>query len=141
MTLVKFAHPARYGYRPYVSRYYSRPAAARDENQPDWIPNVDIKENENDIMFMVELPGLEKKNIELSFKDHVLTIHGENKRPEANDGEARFFSERRYGKFERKFRFSVDVLDEKIKASFKNGILTVTVPKAPVPEPVKVEIK
>ena len=122
MALVKFhrRRPYGYGYDLVAPRTYSRSEAQRSDNLT---PSADIHETEKDILIRVELPGIEKNDIELK------------------EDENRYFNERRFGSFERSFRFSVDVQDDKINASFKNGVLTITVPKAPVPEPVKIMVK
>ena len=140
MALVKFhrRRPYGYGYDLVAPRTYSRSEAQRSDNLT---PSADIHETEKDILIRVELPGIEKKNVDITFKDSVLTIKGEKNDIELKEDENRYFNERRFGSFERSFRFSVDVQDDKINASFKNGVLTITVPKAPVPEPVKIMVK
>ena len=138
MTLVKFHRPTLLDMM--APRVYHRPVSRRNP-ETDWAPRSDIRENENEFQLFVELPGLEKKDIELSFKENVLTLKGEKKNSnEPAEGNSRIM-ERLFGKFERNFRFSVDVQDEKIKASFKNGVLTISIPKAPEAVPAKVEIK
>jgi HSP20 family protein len=91
-------------------------------------PSVELNETEKEVKVNAELPGLEQKDVEIELSDGVLTISGE-KKSETED-KARFFSERYYGRFER--RISVDDIDQdKVVASFKNGVLTVTLPKLP----------
>ena len=75
-----------------------------------------------------DLPGLEEKDVDIHLADGVLTISGEKKTESENND--RMFSERYYGRFER--RIPVDDIDaDKVKASFKNGVLTVTLPRLP----------
>jgi HSP20 family protein len=92
----------------------------------DW-PNIDVDETETDIRVTAELPGLEEKDISLEIANGMLLISGE-KISETEDRDRRF-SERYYGRFER--RIPLDhVEQDKASASFKNGVLTVTVPKS-----------
>ena len=91
-------------------------------------PRVEISETEKEMQVTAELPGLEEKDIEVELANGVLAIRGE-KKTETEDKD-RLFSERYYGRFER--RIPLDDIDEdKIGASFKNGVLNVTLPKSP----------
>ncbi len=92
-------------------------------------PHVEVIENDKDVRISAELPGLEDKDVEVLMGDGVLTIRGE-KKSEIEDKE-RAFSERYYGRFERRIPLAWEVEEDKIDASFKNGVLTVTLPKAP----------
>jgi HSP20 family protein len=91
-------------------------------------PNVEVIENDKDIRICAELPGLDEKDVEVLMGDGVLTIRGE-KKSEVED-EERAFSERYYGRFERRIPLAWDVEEDKVDASFKNGVLTVTMPKS-----------
>jgi HSP20 family protein len=91
-------------------------------------PNVEVNETGNEVKVIAELPGLEEKDVNLELRDGLLTISGE-KRSETEDKERRF-SERYYGRFERSLPVD-DVDQDKVEASFKNGVLTVTLPKLP----------
>jgi len=91
-------------------------------------PSVELNETDKEVKVVAELPGLDQNDIALELSDGVLTISGEKK--SETDDKQRFFSERYYGRFER--RIPVDDIDqEKVAASFKNGVLTVTLPKLP----------
>ncbi len=91
-------------------------------------PHVEVAETDKDVRISAELPGLEEKDVEVLMGDGVLTIRGE-KKSEVDDKE-RAFSERYYGRFERRIPLAWDVEDDKIDASFRNGVLTVTMPKS-----------
>jgi HSP20 family protein len=91
-------------------------------------PHVEVVDNDKDVRISAELPGLEDKDVEVLMGDGVLTIRGE-KRSEIEDKE-RALSERTYGRFERRIPLAWEVEEDKIDASFKNGVLTVTLPKA-----------
>ena len=101
--------------------------------QPEsWIatPAVDLVERDNDFELAAELPGLEEKNIELKVTNGVLTVRGSREENREEKKEDYHLKERRYGSFERSFRVPETVDQDKIEASFKNGVLTVTMPKA-----------
>lgn len=91
-------------------------------------PNVEISESEKELKVVAELPGLEEKDIEVLLDDGVLTIRGE-KRSETEDKQ-RQFSERYYGRFERRIPLGLEIDEGKVDALFKNGVLTVTLPKS-----------
>jgi HSP20 family protein len=91
-------------------------------------PHVEVIENDKDVRVSAELPGLEDKDVEVLMGDGVLTIRGE-KKSEVEDKE-RAFSERTYGRFERRIPLAWEVDEDKIDASFKNGVLTLTLPKS-----------
>ena len=93
----------------------------------DW-PNVEVSETDNEVKVTAELPGLEQKDVAVELANGMLTISGE-KKSETED-KARRFSERYYGRFER--RIPVDDIEvDKVDASFRNGVLTIKLPKSP----------
>jgi HSP20 family protein len=91
-------------------------------------PNIEVSETDEEVKVIAELPGLEEKDVEVELSDGVLAIKGE-KKTETEDKD-RLFSERYYGRFERRIPVE-DIEDEKVGASFRNGVLTVTLPKLP----------
>ena len=95
------------------------------------IPSVDIDvyEEKDEIVAKAELPGLEKDDINVNVRDHTLTIKGEKKKEEEAKDENYHYSERSYGSFVRTIELPTDVQTEKAKASFKNGVLEIRVPK------------
>jgi HSP20 family protein len=98
---------------------------------PAW-PSVEATETDKDVRISAELPGMDEKDIEVLVDDDVLTIRGE-KKAETEDKERRF-SERYYGRFERVIPLPFVVEEDKVAASFENGVLTVTLPKSPKAE-------
>jgi HSP20 family protein len=99
--------------------------------RPGWSvggwPNVEVSETDNEVKLVAELPGMEEKDIELNFNDGMLTLKGE-KKSETNGA---VYSERWHGEFERTFQLGPDVDPDKIKADFKNGVLTIAAGKRP----------
>lgn len=105
-----------------------------------WSPRVDIYEKDNNLIIEAEVPGARKEDIEVKIKDNSVVIKGEVKKEEDKKEENYYRSERFYGKFERVFTLPADVKTEEAKASFENGILKLTIPKATGAKEVKVEI-
>ncbi|KAL2609825.1 hypothetical protein R1flu_028398 [Riccia fluitans] len=102
---------------------------------------VDIKEFPESYMFVADMPGLKSEDIKVQVEnDNVLTIGGERKREEATDHTKYLLMERRAGKFLRKFTLPSNANMEAISASCTDGVLSVTVPKIPPPEPQKPKI-
>jgi HSP20 family protein len=91
-------------------------------------PSVEISDDDKQLKVMAEVPGLEEKDIEVLLEDGVLTLKGE-KRSETEDKDKQF-SERFYGRFERQIPLGYDVEQDQVDARFKNGVLTVTLPKS-----------
>jgi len=91
-------------------------------------PSVEMVETEQGLRVSAELPGLEEKDVELLIDDDVLTLRGE-KRGEMTDTQ-RGYSERSYGRFERVIALPFAVEEDKVEASFKNGVLSVTLPRS-----------
>ena len=90
-------------------------------------PHVEISETDSEVKLVAELPGMEQKDVDLTFNDGMLTLKGE-KKAETNGA---VYSERWHGQFERTVQLGPDVDPDKINAEFKNGVLTVTVGKRP----------
>ncbi len=95
-----------------------------------WMFPVDIKETPEAVLVKAEIPGVSKDDIKVTFDNNVLTIRGERKSEEKEEGANFLRVERKYGSFSRSFSVDVPVDQEKIKASYKDGILEVVLPKA-----------
>lgn len=93
-----------------------------------WAPPVEIYENEQELVFLLELPGFQKDQINISFENGQLTFSGERK-PDDQGGRNYHRNERWYGRFERSFQLPVSVDSEKISANLNQGLLTVHIPK------------
>jgi HSP20 family protein len=100
------------------------------EGQFGW-PRLEVSETEKAVTVSAELPGLTEKDVQVEMANGVLSIRGE-KKAERSD-ESKFVSERYYGSFERQIPLE-GVEEEKAKADFKNGVLTVTLPKSEKPD-------
>jgi HSP20 family protein len=91
-------------------------------------PYVEVSETDKEIRVTAELPGLEEKDIEVVLDDGALTLRGE--RQSAIEDRDRQYSERFYGRFERRIPLGIEVEQDQVEASFSNGVLTVTLPKS-----------
>jgi len=99
-----------------------------------------MKKND-EYVINAEIPGLSKEEIKIDVKDGSLTISGEKKYEDKNEDENYIRVERRYGKFERRFNLPENVNAESVSASFKNGVLQVTLPKKEEAKPKRIDIK
>ena len=109
-----------------------------------WVPAMDVAERGDAYVVYTELPGVSPEQVELSFEQNVLSIRGTKPASfdVSNTGELRLFAaERVSGTFERSVRLPEFVDAERIEASFTNGLLTVTVPKAEAAKPRRIELK
>lgn len=113
------------------------PAANLDEF--DWMPASDIAETDTEYHVTMELPGIDMKELDISFSEGILTINGEKTKP-VSIGESCYCSERYYGPFHRDFRIPGKVDTEKIEANYKEGILIVRLAKSEESVVKKIEI-
>jgi HSP20 family protein len=94
-------------------------------------PCVELKENDKAYTVTVELPGLEMKDVHVDLRDNVLAIGGEKKDERQGQEAGTHYSERLYGRFERRIPLTQEVDAEKVEAKFRNGLLSVELPKNP----------
>lgn len=106
-------------------------------------PRVDISETDTEVKVVAELPGMEEKDINLTLEDNAVILSGEKKSDLEEKGKTFHRIERTYGSFQRVIPIGVEVDEGKANASFKNGVLTITLPKAPeaVKQAKKIAIK
>jgi HSP20 family protein len=106
-----------------------------------WSPALDLYQNNDNVVAVVELPGMKKENIEISLHDGMLTIAGERKHEATNgNGDKAERSERYVGKFRRSISLPVRVDANKVNATYRDGILTVTLPKAEEAKPKQIKV-
>ena len=121
-----FFEPGRRGLRPKTE---------------EWIPAVDIQDTADKVTVKVEIPGMEAKDIEISLSGDILTIKGEKKGEKEEKGKNFYLVERSSGSFFRSLRLPTMVEGEKIEASYKQGVLTITCPKKEEVKPKQIPIK
>jgi HSP20 family protein len=119
-----------------VNRLFSEPAAR------PWTPPVDIMETENELVLKADIPEIEMKDIDIQLENGTLTLKGERKFEQESNGKGYHRIERSYGAFARSFSLPETVDPEKVRADYKAGVLTVTLPKKEVAKPrsIKVEV-
>lgn len=106
-----------------------------------WTPAVDITETESDLRVELELPGLKPEDVEITAENGVLTIRGEKRGERKEDEQSRYHVvERTYGSFMRTFQLPQGVDEDQIAAEFDNGILSLRIPKAALPQPRRIQI-
>jgi len=107
----------------------------------EWFPFLDVAETKNELVVKAEVPGMDPKDIDLSLSDGVLTIKGE-KRHEKEEKESDYhLVERSYGAFTRSVQLPKEVKSDKISASYKDGILKITLPKSEEAKKKEIKIK
>jgi len=106
-----------------------------------YVPAFDISENENEYVVKAELPGIDANALDIQFSNGVLTVKGEKKQEKEDKGENYHCVERRYGSFHRSFRIPEHLHADKIDANYKDGILTLTLPKDERGKTKKIEVK
>ena len=106
-----------------------------------WTPALDLYEDKDNVYVRVELPGLKKEDIDLSLHNGSLSVSGERKSEDTYKDAEVYRAERFYGKFQRTVTFPTPVAADKAKAEYRDGILTVTVPKAEEAKPKHIELK
>ena len=108
-----------------------------------FVPPVDVYEDEQGLRLKLEVPGIDEKDFDVRIENNVLTVRGERKFEKEEKEENFRRVERSYGSFVRSFSLPTSVDTEKVSAEYKNGVLTVTLPKmeAAKPRQIKVEVK
>jgi HSP20 family protein len=108
------------------------------------MPKLDVSETDKQIEITAELPGLERKDVEISLEDNILTVRGEKKvEKEEKDEKNRNYhlTERSYGVFYRALQLPPGIDPSSIKATMQNGVLKITIPKPAKPQSAKIEVK
>jgi HSP20 family protein len=132
-----------FGLRNELNRLFDNPLtelARSTEFFNVWVPPLDLYEDKDHLTVKVELPGMKKEDIALSVHEGALSISGERKEQNGHEDSETYRSERLYGKFNRTVTLPSPVAVDKIKASYKDGILTVTLPKTEEAKPRQIEV-
>jgi len=106
-----------------------------------WNPAIDVSENDKEITVRAELPGMNSEDVELTIEDHHMTLKGEKKSEKKNGGENDHWRECFYGSFSRTFRLPDNIETKKIKATLKDGVLEVTLPKQAEAKPKRISVE
>lgn len=113
---------------------------SHSEARSAWSPLVDLSENEDGYSILLDLPGMNKKDIAINFQDGVLTVSGERVETEEKEGHNFLRTERRSGVFSRSFKIPNAIQTDKISASYKDGVLNIALLKAEEVKPIKVKV-
>ena len=117
------------------------PVATEEVSNQRFLPAVDIREANDALTLSVELPGLSRENVHIALENSVLTISGERTLEKDVKEESYHRIERAYGSFSRSFTLPSNVATDKVDAVFRDGVLTITLPKSDEAKPRKIEIK
>jgi len=122
-----------------LERFFGEPSG---EERPAgrWIPRTNLTEAKDRLTITAELPGLEAKDVDVAISGDMLSIKGEKKQEKEEKDEHHHVVERTYGAFSRMVRLPAPVAADKIKATFKNGVLTVTLPKTEEAKPKAISV-
>ena len=128
------------------NRVFARYPGRRDSGQEtltvaDWVPRVDIVEDDKEYLIKAEIPAVDKKDVKVTVQEGVLLIQGERKQEHEENNKRYHRVETSYGTFLRSFALPEDIAEDKLKAEFKDGMLLVHLPKTEKPKPKAVEIR
>ena len=119
--------------------FFGRPSTTPQSGR-GWIPLVDMQETKDDLLVRVDLPGVREKDVSVSITGDWLTIRGERRLEEEQAGNQYLHVERVYGKFERLVQLPFAVQADKVKATYRDGVLEIKLPKAEELKPKEVKI-
>ncbi|PWK88540.1 Hsp20/alpha crystallin family protein [Fulvimonas soli] len=112
-------------------RQFDMPMGRLDAGIGAGWPQVQLDEGDKEFVLTAELPGMSEKDVEVLFADHAVILRGERRAEREDKNRNQRLSERYYGRFERRIPLDVEIEPDKAKAEFRNGVLSVTLPKTP----------
>ena len=129
-----------------LNRMFGRAPVARDsDSEPislaEWAPMVDVSESDDAYLIKAELPGIKREDNKVTLHDGTLTLQGERRQEKEEKGKRQHRIERSYGRFLRSFALPSNVEDGKVMAEFKDGLLTLELPKSPAAKPKAIEVR
>ncbi len=126
-----------------INRLFDDVALPRQRRnmEREWVPSVDVEENDNEYLISMDVPGVDKKDVKVTVENNVLTIKGERRMERSEDEGSCHCSERYYGTFNRSFSLPNAVQADKIRAAHKDGVLTITLPKVEEAKEKEIEIQ
>jgi HSP20 family protein len=120
---------------------FVRPSAMVMEPEGRGTLPLDMYQTDNEVVVKASLPGFGPEEVDISITGDTLTIKGEHQEEKETQEEDYIYKERRYGSFSRSVSFPVDVKSEKAEATFENGVLTLSIPKAETAKPKQIKVK
>ncbi len=118
-----------------------RPFSPSFASTYEWAPDIDVFEKDGKIVVRADLPGIERENIDVSVQDDTLIVRGHREEEKESEGETYYGLERATGRFYRVVSLPAGVDPNEIEASYKDGVLQVSVPKKTAPKPQKIQVK
>jgi HSP20 family protein len=151
MRLMRYQRPDVWGWSPFdqltslrdeINRLFESPVSNGNSGAFNaWAPALDLFEDKESLVLRAEVPGLKKEDIDISLHDNTITISGERRNEKKYEGSETSREERVFGRFTRSLLLPKQVDAGKVKASYKDGILTVTLPKAEEAKPRQIAIQ
>ena len=124
-----------------LNRLLDTPREDASDSLGTWSPAVDIFDKGNEVVIHAEVPGMKKEDIDVRVENNVLTIRGKKERKDEVREDGYFRTERVYGSFSRSFSLPTTVEVSKIAAEYRDGVLTLRLPKAEEAKPRQIEVK
>jgi len=154
MALIRWQKPEATVWSPFrhlsvlrdeIDRLFESPLNAltsgSQEFMSGWSPTIDLYDDRDHLVLKAEIPGMKKEDINISLHGDVLTLSGERKEEKTFEEANTYRSERFLGRFQRTLTLPVTVDSSKVQASYKDGVLTVTLPKSEEAKPKQIEVK
>ena len=123
--------------------FWSKAPTRREDwgvSEGSWSPRVDIEETDKDVLVTAEIPGMSKEEVKIDIRNNTLTLSGEKKQEKEIKEKNYYRLERRYGSFQRSFVIPAEIDRDKVKASYKDGILSITLPKTKEGQTKKIDV-
>ena len=142
LTTASFSPLARLSaFQNEVDRFFDLPFFHREASAANgWSPALDVHQDKDALFVKAELPGMKKEDVTLSLHEGILTLSGERRHTQAEGEKASLSNERFFGRFERCITLPSPVDAARVSASYEDGILTVTLPKAEAAKPRRIQI-
>src|ERR1700752_2749749 len=142
MSSIDRWEPFRGSYDTQLNRLFSDffGRSTQEQNLTSWAPSVDIYEAAHELVVQADLPDIKPEELDIRVENNILTIRGERKFEKKVDEKNYLRVERSYGSFARSFSLANTVTSEAIKAEYKNGVLTLTIPKREEAKPKQIKV-
>ena len=127
-------------FAPLLNREWERLVSGGSDLNSGFRPDLDVREEAEALTVLVDLPGVRREDVQVTFHDGELTITGERKADAPEKQEVRSYQERSFGRFERRLTIHSPINADQVKATHRDGILTVTLPKVEEVRPRQIEI-
>lgn len=123
-----------------MSRFMNGLLDSDARTRHDWVPAVDVWENDSEVVYAFDLPGIPEGEINVELEEGALTVSGKRERAEKVEGDRFYRYERRFGAFTRTIGLPQGVTEDSIRADYRDGVLEVHVAKPEQPKPRKIQI-